>query len=125
MDMQDQQIPIIDLSDITGPGRAQIVQQVRHATQKWGFYQVVNHSIPSEVCEKMMESVRLFNEGDKNIEAKKYSCENTSKIQFQSDLNLGTNGYPNWRDSLVVDMAPDPPTPEEVPTACRSRLELR
>ncbi|XP_068639524.1 1-aminocyclopropane-1-carboxylate oxidase homolog 1-like [Aristolochia californica] len=119
---EEEQIPIVDLAGIDGVRRAEIIDEVRRASEKWGFYQVINHGIPINILEEMMEGVRSFNEAkETGVEAKKYDCHNSSKVQFQTDLNID-GAYPNWRNSLVVEMAPEPPSPEEVPAACREIL---
>ncbi|KAG9441483.1 hypothetical protein H6P81_017337 [Aristolochia fimbriata] len=119
---EEDQIPVIDLTGIDGARRGEIIDQVRGASETWGFYQVVNHGIPINILEEMMEGVINFNEAkQKGVEAHKYDCHNSSKVQFQTDLNLD-GAYPNWRDSLVVEMAPEPPAPEEIPPLCRDIL---
>ncbi|KAL2230058.1 UNVERIFIED_CONTAM: 1-aminocyclopropane-1-carboxylate oxidase 11 [Sesamum indicum] len=59
------QVPVIDLSGILDADRRkQIVEQVRMASETWGFFQVVNHGIPPTVLDGMIDGIMKFNEMD-------------------------------------------------------------
>ncbi|PON66642.1 Isopenicillin N synthase-like [Trema orientale] len=70
-------IPVIDLDGLLTNDRRRkiIVDQVRIASENWGFFQVMNHGIPVGVLDNLMAGIRKFNEQD--IDAKKefYSRE--------------------------------------------------
>lgn len=83
------QVPVIDFQGIENSDRRkQIVSQVQHASEHWGFFQVVNHSIPLSVPDGMIDGIRLFHEQD--LEAKKqlYSLDQTKKVRFFSNYDL-------------------------------------
>ncbi|KAH6759631.1 hypothetical protein C2S52_022850 [Perilla frutescens var. hirtella] len=74
------EVPLIDLSDFKNPEmRKRIVEQVRAASETWGFFQVVNHGIPSNVSDAMIDGIKRFNEMDVEEKRKYYSRDSTRK----------------------------------------------
>ncbi|XP_065861773.1 1-aminocyclopropane-1-carboxylate oxidase homolog 1-like [Euphorbia lathyris] len=113
--------PIIDLSgvDKSSTLRKEIVEQVRKASETWGFFQVINHGIPVNILEEMKEGVRRFFEQDSEIKKEYYTRDLTKKVIYNSNFDLYTAPSTNWRDTLFFQLAPHPPTPQQLPTACR------
>ncbi|XP_051127866.1 1-aminocyclopropane-1-carboxylate oxidase homolog 1-like isoform X2 [Andrographis paniculata] len=108
------EVPVIDLS----AGRIQVVEQVRSASEKWGFFQVVNHGIPSEVLDRAINGVREFNEGDVEEKRKYYSRDDRRNVKFSTNYDLYSSKTANWRDSLRFSF-PDQIRSEELPLSCR------
>lgn len=114
-------IPVIDLDGIhRDPAlRRRIVDEVREASERWGFFQVVNHGIPISVLEEMKEGVRRFYEEDEEVKRKYYTRDITRKLVYNSNFDLYTASAANWRDTFFCYMAPNPPARHELPEACR------
>ncbi|CAK7357383.1 unnamed protein product [Dovyalis caffra] len=114
-------IPVIDLDSVdrSARQRTEVIEQVREACAKWGFFQVVNHGIPVSVLDETIDGIRRFHEQD--IEEKKwfYSRDYSKNVLYNTNFDFYSAPSTNWRDSLTCVMAPDPPTPEELPAVCR------
>ncbi|XVF38427.1 hypothetical protein REPUB_Repub20aG0100800 [Reevesia pubescens] len=115
------EVPIIDLSNIEDGGsrRKEIVDEVRIASEEWGFFQVINHGIPLSVMDEMIDGVRMFNEQDLELKKELYSRDSTKKVRFNSNFDLFTSQTADWRDTLTLSFMDSDPDPEEMPAVCR------
>ncbi|KAG8370379.1 hypothetical protein BUALT_Bualt14G0110900 [Buddleja alternifolia] len=113
--------PIVDLDGIKDDTakRKEFVGKVRDASETWGFFQVVNHGIPMEVMEEMLNGVRRFNEQETDIKKKYYTRDFTKRVAYRSNFDLYSSPAATWRDTLYFTVAPTPAKPEELPEACR------
>ncbi|XP_038722919.1 1-aminocyclopropane-1-carboxylate oxidase homolog 1-like [Tripterygium wilfordii] len=115
-------IPIIDLEalDKDPIRRKEIVDEVRGASETWGFFQMVNHGIPVSVLEEMKDGIKRFFEQDIEVKKQYFGRDTTAKkAVYNSNFDLYSAPAANWRDSIFYSMAPYPPNPEELPVVCR------
>ncbi|PIA36461.1 hypothetical protein AQUCO_03400384v1 [Aquilegia coerulea] len=112
----DVQIPVIDLQgDHQG-----VVDGIKNASEKWGFFQIVNHGVPTNLMDEMIDGIRRFNEQDDEIKKQIYSRDFTKRVRFSSGFVLYQSKAANWRDILTFLMSiPDPLDPNELPSVCR------
>nr|GEU82342.1 non-heme dioxygenase N-terminal domain-containing protein [Tanacetum cinerariifolium] len=96
-------VPTIDLTGI-GSRRENIVEEVKHASENWGFFQVVNHGVPMKVLQDMLNGVREFNEQDVEIKKEYYSRDPERMVKFNSNYDLYMSRAANWRDTLIIDL---------------------
>ncbi|RYQ89689.1 hypothetical protein Ahy_B09g096206 isoform A [Arachis hypogaea] len=113
-------IPVIDLGSLheEGNSRHEIVQKVKDAGEKWGFFQVVNHKIPQSVLDEMLDGVRKFHEQDAKVKREFYSRDITKRVFYNTNINFSTSEV-NWRDTLYCLLAPGPLDPHQLPSICR------
>ncbi|CAM0908094.1 unnamed protein product [Alopecurus aequalis] len=112
-------VPVIDLS-AASTGRAAVVAQVKEAAETVGFFQVVNHGVPEGAMSAMLAAARGFYEEPVEAKAPYYSRDPGRRVRYQSNLDLFTAPAACWRDTLFMELAPEPPRPEEIPAACRA-----
>ncbi|PIA42024.1 hypothetical protein AQUCO_02100099v1 [Aquilegia coerulea] len=117
-------IPVIDLEGVNSNSsrHSEIVERVGLASKTWGFFQVVNHGIPLDVLQEMIEGVRNFNEQPKEVKSEYYTRDSTKKVVYNSNFDLFQAPSANWRDTIFCSMAPEPPNPEDLPQTCRDIL---
>ncbi|PHU24677.1 Deacetoxyvindoline 4-hydroxylase [Capsicum chinense] len=47
--------------------------RLQEASEKWGFFQLINHEVPSSVMEGMIDGIRRFHEQDVELKKEYYS----------------------------------------------------
>ncbi|XP_020205023.1 1-aminocyclopropane-1-carboxylate oxidase homolog 1 [Cajanus cajan] len=114
-------IPTIDLTGIHNDPilRDGVVGKLRYACEKWGFFQVINHGISSDVLDEMIKGTGRFHQQDAMVRKDYYTRDPTRKVVYVSNYSLYHDPAANWRDTLGCVMAPHPPEAEELPVVCR------
>ncbi|CAO2821600.1 unnamed protein product [Amaranthus hypochondriacus] len=117
-------VPVIDFSDLgkNNDETMKIVARVCSAAKNWGFFQVVNHGIPLEIMEKMIEKGRMFHEQDDEAKKKWYNRDpGSNKVTYVSNHDLYKSNAANWRDSLNIStlFADGHIHPDELPDICK------
>ncbi|XP_072092475.1 1-aminocyclopropane-1-carboxylate oxidase homolog 1 isoform X1 [Arachis hypogaea] len=114
-------IPVIDLGSLheQGSSRQEIIEKVKDACEKWGFFQVVNHDIPECVLDEMIDGARRFHEQDPEVKREIYSRDISRMVYYNTNFDLYTTPAVNWRDTLTCVLAPRPLDPLQLPSICR------
>ncbi|KAJ4836213.1 hypothetical protein Tsubulata_021277, partial [Turnera subulata] len=119
--IQVAQMPVIDLKcmheDIGG--RKAIIKEVKNASETWGFFQIINHGVPLDVMEEMIEGVRQFHEQNVELKMKYHTIDIHRKVIYNNNFDLYTRKVMNWRDTLCFFLPPGGTDPEEFPPVCR------
>ena len=114
-------IPIIDLQGIhkDSNARAQVIEKVRNACEKFGFFQVVNHGIPVTLLDEMINGIQRFHEQDTEVKKEFYSRDYGKKVLFLSNHDLYQSTVADWRDSFLYLVPSNAPELEKLPAVCR------
>lgn len=100
--------------------RKEVVERIRAASEKWGFFQISDHGIPETILSEVIEGIRRFHEQDTEVKKKFYSRDyGGQKVLYNSNFDLFRAPAANWRDTLTCVLAPRPPDPRELPGVCR------
>ncbi|CAL5189056.1 unnamed protein product [Lathyrus oleraceus] len=71
-------IPIIDLSYSS----LEVIHKISKACEEFGFFQVVNHGVPEQVCHKMMKAITNLFELPSEERESLYSTDHTKSVRF-------------------------------------------
>ncbi|KAH8958376.1 hypothetical protein BDL97_06G020700 [Sphagnum fallax] len=104
-----QSIPVIDLADLHGEKRSSIVEQLKRASEEWGFFQIVNHGVPPQLFDETFRVQREFYElPDLEERLKKYSIYTDKEMSKVATMEAETIHYPsNWRDNMILACGPN------------------
>lgn len=115
------ELPTIDLRGVEtgGSRRREVVEEIRKAAGEWGFFKIVNHGVPLETMDAMLEAVKRFHEQPAQVKAPFCSSDNRKRVKLNSSLPAKENDPASWRDILSCVFQDDHLDPEELPSACR------
>ncbi|KFK31850.1 hypothetical protein AALP_AA6G166600 [Arabis alpina] len=99
-------IPLIDLCDLDGSKRAEIVHQLAYACSTYGFFQIKNHGVPDTTIEKMLTVGREFFHQPESERIKHYSADPTKTTRVSTSFNVSADKILNWRDYLRLHCFP-------------------
>ncbi|XP_026454479.1 1-aminocyclopropane-1-carboxylate oxidase homolog 1-like isoform X2 [Papaver somniferum] len=113
------EIPLIDIGCMDSR-REDIVDEIRHASMTWGFFQLSNHGIPLTVTKEMIQSVHKFHEQDMEVKKQFYTKDHSAKFQCDMYLDVYKGKSADWRDTFrCLFSSPEPINPHELPDICR------
>ncbi|XP_030470029.1 1-aminocyclopropane-1-carboxylate oxidase homolog 1-like [Syzygium oleosum] len=114
-------VPVVDLEGVADDlvRRKLIVDQVRNASEEWGFFPVINHGVPEEIMQEMIAGAIRFFDQDREIKKALYTRDTIKKVVHNSNFDLYQSLAADWRDNMYCLLAPSPPSYEEIPAACR------
>ncbi|CAN6356293.1 unnamed protein product [Urochloa humidicola] len=119
-------IPVIDLSAADAAAdaraRAQVVSQVKSASETVGFFQLTNHGIPANLLSSTLTSVRRFHESPHESKLPYYTRDPHRRVRFNSNFDLFQSPAANWRDTLFLAASPNPPPASDLPPTLRGVL---
>ncbi|MCL7036128.1 hypothetical protein MKW94_015880 [Papaver nudicaule] len=93
------EIPMIDMGCMDHR-RKDIIDEIRHASKTWGFFQLSNHGIPLTVTKEMIEGVHKFHEQDMETKKQFYTKDPSSKVNCNVIIDLYNGKSADWRDTF-------------------------
>lgn len=94
----EQQIPCIDLEALSGQ---ELLSAIANACRDWGFFQVLNHGLPSQLVQNMAKQSSEF--FAQPLE-EKMKCSTPARVS--GPVHFGGGGNRDWRDVLKLNCAP-------------------
>ncbi|XAR48532.1 Flavanone 3-dioxygenase [Bertholletia excelsa] len=102
-------IPIVDFSLLTcgkPDERSKVIQDLRHACREWGFFMVVNHSMPRKLMEEMLMACQsYFNLPEEDKEEYK-GKKLFDPIRSGTSFNVSVDKPLFWREYLKLHVHP-------------------
>ncbi|KAH7855105.1 hypothetical protein Vadar_021321 [Vaccinium darrowii] len=95
-------LPVIDFSELQGSNRPHVLKFLANACEKYGFFQLVNHGICSDVIRSMMDVSRRFFELPLEEREKYMSSDTYSPVRYGTSFNQTKDAVFCWRDFLKL-----------------------
>ncbi|PQQ19759.1 protein DMR6-LIKE OXYGENASE 1 [Prunus yedoensis var. nudiflora] len=119
---QNLKLPIIDFKELQGPNRAQVLESLANACEQYGFFQLVNHGIPSDVISSMIDVSTRFFELPFEERAKYMSSDMHAPVRYGTSFNQNKDKVFCWRDFLKLMCHP---LPDVLPHWPSSPVDMR
>ncbi|KAK4281568.1 hypothetical protein QN277_013043 [Acacia crassicarpa] len=119
---QNLQLPVIDLADLLGPKRSQVLHSLADACQQYGFFQLVNHGIAEDVIRKMREVSERFFDLAYEERAKYMINDLRAPVRYGTSFSQTIDTVFCWRDFLKLQCHP---LPDFLPSWPSSPVDLR
>ncbi|XP_065875678.1 1-aminocyclopropane-1-carboxylate oxidase homolog 12-like [Euphorbia lathyris] len=118
-------VPVIDFRGYQDrERRAEIVEEIRSASENWGFFQMINHGIPISVLDDMIEDIKRFHEQPQEMKMEWYSRDRNRRVRFFSNGDLlVSKGPANWRDTIAFEFLDGELDPALYPQICREAVK--
>ncbi|KAM7518981.1 hypothetical protein LguiB_017943 [Lonicera macranthoides] len=102
--------------------RAEIIEEIREAAESIGFFQMVNHGVPVEVMDAMIEAVWRFHEQPEEAKMELYSRDATRAVSYYSNEDF--QAAKSWRDTVYCQLVDGYIRQAELlPPICRKEFE--
>lgn len=117
------ELPTIDFRGLEAGGRREVVEEIRKAAHEWGFFRIVNHGVPLETMDAMLDAVKRFHEQPREEKMPLYTYDSRKRVRFSSNGPLRENDSACWRDMLTCVYNDDQLDPQDLPSVCRKEVQ--
>ncbi|KAI3447530.1 hypothetical protein Pfo_004195 [Paulownia fortunei] len=101
-EISDLNLPVIDFAELQGPERPRILKSLACACENYGFFQLVNHGIPDEIINNMVNVSKRFFELPFAERQNYMSADMSSPVRYGTSFNQTNDGVFCWRDFLKL-----------------------
>ncbi|XP_031379810.1 protein DMR6-LIKE OXYGENASE 2 [Punica granatum] len=100
-------LPLVDFAELRSlSDRPRALRLLAKACEQYGFFQLVNHGIPSNVISSMTDASSRFFEQPYEERAKYMSSDMTSPVRYGTSFNQSKDKVFCWRDFLKLTYHP-------------------
>ncbi|ONM03949.1 protein DMR6-LIKE OXYGENASE 2 isoform X2 [Zea mays] len=100
-------LPVVDLAGLRDPSqRAAVLATLDDACREYGFFQVVNHGVGSDVSGGMLDVARRFFELPLAERARHMSADVRAPVRYGTSFNQAKDAVLCWRDFLKLVCQP-------------------
>eukprot|EP01018_Ginkgo_biloba_P015970 Gb_28914 [translate_table: standard] len=99
-------LPVIDMAEFNGEGRAAAMQAVGSACENWGIFWVKNHGISSYLINRVMHVVKEFFNLPSEEKMKHFTTDIMALKLYGTSFNPVKDTVLNWRDFLRLQCIP-------------------
>ncbi|XP_024168016.2 protein DOWNY MILDEW RESISTANCE 6 [Rosa chinensis] len=92
-------IPVIDFQ-LLGTNRPQLIKQIIEASQKFGFFQLINHGVEDNLLHKVLDVANEFFEQPYEDKASMYSEDVEQSCRLYTSIDYNKEKVHFWRDNL-------------------------
>eukprot|EP01018_Ginkgo_biloba_P022783 Gb_04356 [translate_table: standard] len=105
-DFSQNELPLIDLAQLEGEGRASVVQAIGQACRQCGFFLVKNHGVSKSILDAEMRVAREFFHLPSEEKMRYFSTDSKSRMRYGTSFNAKEDKVLNWRDFLRFSCHP-------------------
>ncbi|XP_074270504.1 1-aminocyclopropane-1-carboxylate oxidase homolog 4-like [Silene latifolia] len=115
----DNPIPIISMQ----LPEVDLVEQIKQASSKFGYFQIIDHGVPLPLCDQLIEKMRSFY--DMGLVFRKSWLKRSITYDrgafYNSTHDLFNGQDPTWHDTLFLRFGPDHCDP--IPEICECQVD--
>ncbi|XP_024542456.1 probable 2-oxoglutarate-dependent dioxygenase ANS [Selaginella moellendorffii] len=111
---QEDEVPVIDVSPLldskpTSSDRSKedVIAELLDASERWGFFQVINHGIGSDLTRRMLAVAHEFFQLPLAEKMVFYSTDIDAAVRYGTSFNPLKDVFLDWQDNLLHRFLPE------------------